>query len=304
MSDQYGYVYETTNKVNGRRYVGQKKGDFNHSYLGSGFLLRKAVDKYGIGSFAVKVLATAENKAKLDELERVYIAEYRRIFGKEKLYNIADGAHGGEIFANSKGKTYEELWGEEKATEIKRKIGEASKGHVLSPEGRAKISKALKGKPKSPEHVAKMRGWEVPRETRKCQCSSKCEETFVCKVSSEQRFIQKHLNPFKMSPTLRLMDRHGEKAPTYGRKWMRNPNTGEVDSIQAKDVEQHKLDGWVFGRGTFSATHTDNLKNSHKGLVWIKNSTTGKTKMIRPEKLQQFLDSGWKEERGVFIRTY
>ena len=40
----YGYIYITTNLINGKRYVGQKKIDHNSKgYLGSGVLLRKAI---------------------------------------------------------------------------------------------------------------------------------------------------------------------------------------------------------------------------------------------------------------------
>lgn len=98
MIDGYGYIYETTNLLNDRKYVGQKKGLFNRSYLGSGFLLKRAVDKYGKSSFEVKVIAMADDKAKLDELERSYIAEYRRIFG-DTLYNMADGGTGGDTWS-------------------------------------------------------------------------------------------------------------------------------------------------------------------------------------------------------------
>ena len=32
----YGYIYKTTNLVNGKIYVGQHKGEFTEDYIGSG----------------------------------------------------------------------------------------------------------------------------------------------------------------------------------------------------------------------------------------------------------------------------
>lgn len=42
-------IYETTNLINGRIYIGaHKTNDINDSYLGSGKYLLKAVKKHGI----------------------------------------------------------------------------------------------------------------------------------------------------------------------------------------------------------------------------------------------------------------
>lgn len=41
------YIYITTNLVNGKQYIGQHKGNYNDSYLGSGILIMKAIEKYG-----------------------------------------------------------------------------------------------------------------------------------------------------------------------------------------------------------------------------------------------------------------
>lgn len=87
----YGYVYLTTNRLTGGRYVGQKKGSFDPFYLGSGKRLIAAVGKYGRDSFAVAMLQYAGSREELDDLERLYIREDRELYPRSALYNIADG---------------------------------------------------------------------------------------------------------------------------------------------------------------------------------------------------------------------
>jgi hypothetical protein len=299
MNNPYGYIYETTNLLNNKKYIGQKKGKFNGCYYGSGLILKKAIQKHGIGSFNIKVLTSAENKAKLDELERSYIAEYRRIFGRRGLYNIANGGINGDVL-DIRDKTYEEVYGKKKAAEIKKKIGEASRGHILSQEGKDKISKALSGKPKSEEHRAKLRVLIAPRETRKCQCSSECTETFVCKVTSEKRFIQKHINRGENNPSFG-MDRSGENGPTYGHKWMHK----DIDEklVKADDILKYEQLGWVFGRISDTIEHRDKLHQAQTGRRYIYNKEINKSMRVKEKDAPTYINNGWIFGRGLKL-TY
>ena len=57
----YGFVYMTTNLINGKRYIGQRKYyEGNDEYLGSGNLIRAAVQKYGKDNFSRVILAQCE----------------------------------------------------------------------------------------------------------------------------------------------------------------------------------------------------------------------------------------------------
>ena len=47
-SDKWaGFVYETTNNINGKRYVGLSTKSTEDGYLGSGTLIKAAIEKYG-----------------------------------------------------------------------------------------------------------------------------------------------------------------------------------------------------------------------------------------------------------------
>ena len=48
----YGYIYKTTNLINGKIYIGQHKSEeYDSSYYGSGKLIRRAIEKYGITKY-------------------------------------------------------------------------------------------------------------------------------------------------------------------------------------------------------------------------------------------------------------
>ena len=55
--DPYGFVYCTTNHINGKRYIGQHKNnpETNDRYLGSGKYIRQAMKKYGKKNFSKEI---------------------------------------------------------------------------------------------------------------------------------------------------------------------------------------------------------------------------------------------------------
>jgi len=98
----YGYIYETINKKNGMFYIGKSKGIFNPNYYGSGIVLKRAINKYGIDSFHTRLINYVETKKQLNEMEKIYIFVYREMYGREKLYNISNGGDGGPLFQGHK----------------------------------------------------------------------------------------------------------------------------------------------------------------------------------------------------------
>lgn len=90
----YGYVYKTTNLINGKIYIGQHHSEiFDNNYLGSGKLIRRAFKKYGISNFKCDVVEWCETKEQLIDREIYWIHRYN---SQDKTigYNISNGGDG------------------------------------------------------------------------------------------------------------------------------------------------------------------------------------------------------------------
>ena len=91
INDPYGFIYITTNLIDGKRYIGQKKFDsYWKSYLGSGKHLREAVKKYGKENFSRNIVAIAYSKEELDDAE-ISIIKFLGADKSRDYYNIAEG---------------------------------------------------------------------------------------------------------------------------------------------------------------------------------------------------------------------
>lgn len=96
-------IYKTTNKVNGKVYIGcHKTTNPSDDYIGSGFLIRRAIRKYGRHNFKKEVLFVfaAPDEMFLKESEIVD----RLFVESDETYNLLEGGRGGFDFINSNGK--------------------------------------------------------------------------------------------------------------------------------------------------------------------------------------------------------
>ena len=95
----YGYIYKTTNLVNGKIYIGQHKSQvFDKEYHGSGKLIRRAFEKYGIDNFKTELLKWCETRSDINKYEKIYIHIYHSN-DLEIGYNISEGGDGGDTFS-------------------------------------------------------------------------------------------------------------------------------------------------------------------------------------------------------------
>ena len=125
-------IYCTTNLINNKKYIGQDYFN-NPNYLGSGYLLKIAIKKYGKENFKKEILEICNSKEELNEKERFWINNFDAVNNK-KFYNISEGGQGG--------------WLGEKVNDKRKK---SLIGHTISEEVRKKISSSHIGKKDSDE---------------------------------------------------------------------------------------------------------------------------------------------------------
>ncbi len=90
----YYLIYKTTNKINGKIYIGaHKTDDLEDGYLGSGKYIGNAIEKYGPKSFTREILETFDNPEDMYQLEAELVDEV--FVNRKDTYNIKLGGQGG-----------------------------------------------------------------------------------------------------------------------------------------------------------------------------------------------------------------
>jgi len=172
-------VYKTTNLVNGKSYIG-KDSKNNPNYLGSGILLKKAIEKYGKENFIKEVLQECLTIEDLNKAEKWWI-EKEDACKNPNSYNLANGGQGGDLsafmdFEKRKGVSIHNkedrmirsiriqgennpMYGKKMSDEQKKKLSEANKNreYFFTEQHKKNLSKAIKGKKASAETREKMR---------------------------------------------------------------------------------------------------------------------------------------------------
>jgi len=151
----YYTVYKTTNLITGKIYVGvHRTKNVEDSYLGSGKILKLAINKYGIENFKKIILFKYDNKKEAYKKEKEIVNE--KFINRDDTYNIMYGGNGGtqpeEILKKMSGPRpsisgkNNPMYGKHHTEETKQRISKKNKDYITSEETKKKISKAMKGK--------------------------------------------------------------------------------------------------------------------------------------------------------------
>lgn len=161
-SKPFGIIYCITNKVNGKRYIGQttmplyKRWHAHKKANGRCISIAAAIKKYGVDAFEIIEIDRAFSREELDEKEVAHIAAANTLdpqFG----YNLRPGGMSATFSEETRALMSARKKGGTLTEEHKAKIALAGKGRRHTPESIIKQSLAKKGKPKTDEHSANMR---------------------------------------------------------------------------------------------------------------------------------------------------
>ena len=165
-SKKYHYIYKTTNKLNGKYYIGMHStNNLNDDYIGSGTLLKRSLNKYGKENHNIDILYFFNTREELQSKEKEIITLQE--IAKKECMNLKIGGIGG-FPPNAKVVFKEKLKDPEyradfikksKCIEKLKKIREEGKivkntflGKKHSEETKQKMSKIKKGKSKGKDN--------------------------------------------------------------------------------------------------------------------------------------------------------
>jgi len=164
----YYTVYKITDLINNKIYIGvHKTKDINDDYMGSGKILKRAQEKYGIENFRKEILEVYDNPEDMFYMESVLVNE--DFVNDKETYNLKVGGEGGwdHCNTNSKMQSKKAIKSNQVQKEIaknnpewvKQKSEKISKGNKLAhKEGRMKsfTGQEFKGKKHSDETKKKI----------------------------------------------------------------------------------------------------------------------------------------------------
>ena len=100
----YYVVYQTTNLIDGKIYVGaHKTSNLLDGYMGSGIRIRRAIEKHGKDNFKTEILYHLSNSEEMYAKEAEIVNE--EFVARDDTYNIKLGGWGGWDHCPSAGRT-------------------------------------------------------------------------------------------------------------------------------------------------------------------------------------------------------
>lgn len=144
-------IYKITNKINSKYYIGKHRTkDLDDGYMGSGKLLKRAIEKYGIENFTKEIIFVFDNEYEMNNKEKELVVI------SEKTYNLCEGGRGGFSYINSV------YWTKEKRALRNKRIspfGKNIKIHQMGGKARARIHPNLSREIAIENHKKKILGF-------------------------------------------------------------------------------------------------------------------------------------------------
>ena len=216
----YYLIYKITNTVNNKIYIGKHQTDNkDDDYMGSGKILKRAIEKYGVDKFKKEILFECGSLEEMNEKEADIVDE--EFVARLDTYNVKLGGQGGFDYINEKTN-----WNGFKYIN-ENGLNNKSNQHLI-------VSERIK----DDDEYAK---------------------EFSLKISNSLKLYYKHNpNPFlgkkhteeskkKISKANSIRQR-GENNSNYGKCWIYNEELKENKTIKKEDLNTWLEKGWRKGR--------------------------------------------------------
>ena len=253
----YNYIYKIMNQINGKIYIGKHSTDnLDDGYMGSGVLIKKAIQKYAIENFTKEYLAFCDTEEKLNWFEKFYIKKFN---AREVGYNLTDGGDGilGHIDSVEtrlkKSLSHKGVKLGPMNEETKQKLSEANKGKTLSEETKQKLSEANKGKTLSEETKQKLRKPKT-EETKQKLSEAKKGKTFS--EEHKQKLSEAHKGKTLSEETKRKISESNKKRLVEKGVPFKGKHQSEETKQKISDAMKGK---------TFSKEHKQKISEAKKG---------------------------------------
>jgi hypothetical protein len=210
----YYYVYQITNLLNNKVYVGKHKSakhPFENGYYGSGKQIICAIKKYGIENFKKEVLFYCADKDEMAQKELEIVTE--EFVKRPDTYNMHKGGLGGFEHINSNPEKY--------------RAARSARSKLLADRADNPF--------KNPEWQKKYEWTRAPDRMRMLGQKANTPES----------------NAKRKTTFLEIGHSQGEKNSQFGRIWISNVLTKEVKRITINDTIP---EGWVRGKKGYVPT--------------------------------------------------
>ena len=218
-------VYKITNLVNNKIYIGvHKTSDLEDGYMGSGLLIRKSIDKYGLENFKKEYISIFDNAEAMFNMESELVNE--EFIKREDTYNLKLGGFGGFDYLNN-------------SNLFKNKTHSFEHMKMMSDIG--KEARLMKNK------------WLFQNDIEWC-----LQRSIKISNSKKEYYNNDGVNPFqgkkhseetkkKIGSKTSILQ-SGEGNSQFGTMWIHNLELKENKKIKKDEFSSWEQEGWIKGR--------------------------------------------------------